>query len=384
STNAEEENTKSKLEIGVELESHVDVVERNQEAHDIVGDWKARREKKRTSFIMRGASKEQYMCDFSQRRSDTCVVEGDVRVLVPKCVVNHDVPAIIFSTGGFLGNFFHDFTDVLIPLFITSRQYNGDVRFLVTNFNSRWIKKYQPLLLRSPVSNYHLDREKSTHCFPKAHVGLISHKELSINSSISPNGYSMTEFRELLRTCYSLSRNSVSKGTRRPRLLIVFRKGSRTFMNKKEVILMARGLGYKVVLAGPEETHNLPRFARIVNSCDVMMGVHGAGLANMMFLPDNATLIQIVPWGGLGYACRHDFGNPAPDMGLRYLEYEIREEESSLIYQYPRDHPVFSDPLSIHKQGWNALWSIFLNQQNIKLDVRRFRGVLQEALKSLR
>nr|CAD1834500.1 unnamed protein product [Ananas comosus var. bracteatus] len=38
STNPEEENTKSKLEIaGVELESHVDVVERNQEAHDIVG-----------------------------------------------------------------------------------------------------------------------------------------------------------------------------------------------------------------------------------------------------------------------------------------------------------------------------------------------------------
>ncbi|XP_020098297.1 uncharacterized protein LOC109717050 isoform X2 [Ananas comosus] len=423
STNAEEENTKSKLEIGVELESHVDVVERNQEAHDIVGG--------------EVLPKSNILCDFSQRRSDTCVVEGDVRVLgrastiilagdlqlhtspqdtwkvrpyarkweqpimekikeltlkgpikpkeSPKCVVNHDVPAIIFSTGGFLGNFFHDFTDVLIPLFITSRQYNGDVRFLVTNFNSRWIKKYQPLLLRLsrfPIIN--LDGEKSTHCFPKAHVGLISHKELSINSSISPNGYSMTEFRELLRTCYSLSRNSVSKGTRRPRLLIVFRKGSRTFMNKKEVILMARGLGYKVVLAGPEETHNLPRFARIVNSCDVMMGVHGAGLANMMFLPDNATLIQIVPWGRLGYACRHDFGNPAPDMGLRYLEYEIREEESSLIYQYPRDHPVFSDPLSIHKQGWNALWSIFLNQQNIKLDVRRFRGVLQEALKSLR
>ncbi|XP_072995342.1 beta-1,2-xylosyltransferase XYXT1-like isoform X1 [Typha latifolia] len=381
--------------------------------------------------------KSKIVCDFSQRRSDTCVMNGDVRVLSqistiilagnpqldtsrqnlwkvrpyarkweqpvmekikeltlkghirpeesPKCSINHTVPAIVFSTGGFLGNFFHDFTDVLVPLFITSRQYNREVQFLVTNFNSRWIKKYQPILAR--LSHYeiiNLDREKRVHCFPKAHAGLLSHKEFGIYARKSPNGHSMTDFRELLRESFSLSRKSVSFGTKKPRLVILYRKGSRTFMNKKEVVSMARRLGYKVILAGPEETRNLPRFARTVNSCDVMMGIHGAGLANMIFLPDNATLLQIVPWGGLGYACRHDFGDPASDMGIKYLEYDIKEEESSLIYQYPRDHPVFTDPLSIHKQGWNALWSVFLNRQNVNLDCRRFRGVLQEVLRSLR
>ncbi|KAG0475014.1 hypothetical protein HPP92_014700 [Vanilla planifolia] len=109
------------------------------------------------------------ICDFSESRSDTCYMLGDVRVLSssssillvstssqppsssnnssqsikpyarkwepqsmqnikelhlrtsskqqqsPDCNLKHTVPGIIFSTGGFLGNFFHDFTDVIIP-----------------------------------------------------------------------------------------------------------------------------------------------------------------------------------------------------------------------------------------------------------------------------
>jgi hypothetical protein len=40
----------------------------------------------------------------------------------------------------------------------------------------------------------------------------------------------------------------------------------------------------------------MPNFARLVNSADVMMGVHGAGLTNMVFLPSRAVLVQVVPF----------------------------------------------------------------------------------------
>ncbi|XP_064991204.1 alpha-1,3-arabinosyltransferase XAT3-like isoform X2 [Musa acuminata AAA Group] len=384
-----------------------------------------------------GVAERKITCDLSERRSDTCVMHGDVRVLgysssiilskapqadapgeentwkirpyarkwesplmeiireltlkestkpadTPQCAVHHTVPAIVFSTGGFLGNFFHDFTDVLIPLFTTARQYRGEAQFLVTNFNYGWIKKYEQILRR--LSHYQiidLDRDGRVHCFRHVHVGLLSHKELSMDPAKSPNGYSMADFREFLRSCFSLKRKSVSAGNRKPRLLMINRKGPRSFTNRREVASLARSLGYKVVVAGPEETKNLSRFARVVNSCDVMMGVHGAGLTNMLFLPTDAALVQVIPWGGLKYACGHDFGEPAPDMGIRYLEYEIKEGESSLMRQYPRSHPVFTDPLSIHKQGWNVLWSVFLNKQSVRLDVRRFKGVLQEAMNAL-
>ncbi|XP_020583643.1 EGF domain-specific O-linked N-acetylglucosamine transferase-like isoform X2 [Phalaenopsis equestris] len=380
------------------------------------------------------------VCDLSESRSDTCSMFGDIRVLsssytifaamssespIPlenhthiikpyarkwepesmknikelslktssklqqnlTCNQNHAVPAIIFSTGGFLGNFFHDFTDVLIPLFVTSRQFNGNVQFLVTDFNAKWINKYRPILLglsRFEVIN--MDIEKNIHCFPCVHVGLKSHRVLGIDPSKTPKGYTMSDFKRFLRESFSLKRSSIvgKKSRRKPRLLMILRKGSRSIMNEKEVIMMARRIGYKVITARPEEMKELTKFAEIVNSCDVMMGVHGAGLANMLFLPENSTVIQIIPLGGLTYACRHDFGEPAPDMGIKYLEYEIKDDESSLIKLYPRDHAVFKDPFSIHQQGWNQLWSIFLDKQMVKIDVGRFRVLLLEVYKSIK
>ncbi|XP_020089294.1 uncharacterized protein LOC109710901 isoform X3 [Ananas comosus] len=378
--------------------------------------------------------KNKIVCDYSQQRSDTCYAHGDIRIVgvwsiifaasttttttshpsykirpyarkweqntmdsikeltiipspandqIPVCTSRHEVPAIVFSTGGFVGNLFHDFTDILIPLYITSREYNGDVRFLVTNFNWQWIMKYQPMLLQ--LSKYpiiDLDGESRVHCFPFVHVGLKSHKELGIDSSISPNNYSMSDFKEFLRQCFSLKRASVDK-RRKPRLLMLLRRGSRSLMNEKEVVSMAKSVGFRVVAARPEATGDVARFARVVNSCDAMMGVHGAGLTNMVFLPDGAAAVQVVPWGELKWACRHDFGEPTAGMGIRYVEYEIAKEESSLIYRYPRDHAVFTDPISIHRQGWNALWSVFLHEQSVMLDVGRFRGVLQEVYQSL-
>ncbi|XP_059306442.1 uncharacterized protein LOC132057870 [Lycium ferocissimum] len=55
---------------------------------------------------------------------------------IPICTRNYIVPAVVFSTKGYAGNHFHDFTDVLIPLFQTSRRFNGEVQFLI-NFSTK-------------------------------------------------------------------------------------------------------------------------------------------------------------------------------------------------------------------------------------------------------
>ncbi|KAK4842841.1 hypothetical protein QYF36_000675 [Acer negundo] len=79
---------------------------------------------------------------------------------------------------------------------------------------------------------------------------------------------------------------------------------------------------YKVVVAEANLSTDLAGFAKIVNSCDVLMGVHGAGLINMVFLPDNAILIQIIPLGRIEMLARIDFGEPSRDKKLSYLEYD--------------------------------------------------------------
>jgi hypothetical protein len=74
----------------------------------------------------------------------------------------------------------------------------------------------------------------------------------------------------------------------------------------------------------------------------------------------------------------NDFAKPSEDMNIKYLEYKIRLEESTLIQQYPLDHMIIKDPSSIVKQGWEAFRSVYFDKQNIKLDVHRFRPILQQ------
>ncbi|XP_010916283.1 beta-1,2-xylosyltransferase XYXT1 isoform X2 [Elaeis guineensis] len=380
------------------------------------------------------------ICDFSSRRSDICKMEGDVRIHgksssvvfvtsnqmrnlepneswrlktyarkfdktamkeirevsvkmsssidAPRCTLNHSIPAVVFAVGGYTGNMYHGFSDALIPLFITSRQFNGDVQLLITNTHLWWVHKYRHIL--KSLSRYEtidFDNDDQVRCYPHAIVGLESHEDMAIDPSRAPNGYSMVDFTKFLRSAYSLDRDSPIKmgehPEKKPRLVIIDRYRTRRLVNIQEIVKMAEDLGYEVLRAEARSGTEVAEFAHLINSCDVMMGVHGAGLTNLVFLPMNAVLIQVVPWGRLESVAKYDFGDPARNMKLHYLEYSISEEESTLIDLYPRDHPVFKDPMSLHRQGWRAMGKVYLVEQNVKLDLRRFRPVLLKALELL-
>ncbi|KAJ8773119.1 hypothetical protein K2173_028296 [Erythroxylum novogranatense] len=306
----------------------------------------------------------------------------------PHCSIKHSVAAILFSLGGFSGNHFHDFTDLLIPLYLTSTQFKGEVQFLVTDNRPWWIIKFKRILEK--MSRYEIidmDREEKIHCYSHVIVGLKSHKELSIDPSKSPAGLSMTDFRHLLRKTYSLKRHTVAglkqKKDKRRRLMIISRRSSRALTNERRISKMAKSIGYEVVVAEASLATDLSRFAQLVNSCDVLMGVHGAGLTNMVFLPDNAIVIQILPLGEIDGLARDDFKEPAKDMNLRYLEYKIKRKESSLAKLYSPDNAILTDPLSVHRGGWDAVKSTYMEKQNVKLDLHRFKFTLIEAFELL-
>ncbi|RRT58917.1 hypothetical protein B296_00029201 [Ensete ventricosum] len=303
---------------------------------------------------------------------------------VPACSTNHSDPAIVFALGGYTGNYYHDFTDVLIPLFITSRRFDGEVQFVIETINLWWISKYEQFL-RS-LSRHEIiffNSDDRVHCYRRVVVGLHSHKAMSIDPARVPNGYSMVDFAKLMRVAYSLERDSpIRPGggeAKKPRLLLISRQGSRRFTNLGEIVRTAEELEFEVVVAEAKVGSNVADIARVVNSCDVMMGVHGAGLTNFVFLPTSAVVIQIVPFGKLEDISRACFAYPAEDAGLHYLEYSVSEDESSLTELYPRDHAVFKDPNSIHRLGWNKMGEVYLDKQNVKLDVGRFRPLLLKA-----
>ncbi|CAL9040356.1 unnamed protein product [Musa banksii] len=382
------------------------------------------------------------ICDTSNRKSDICEADGDVRIMGKdtrmvfvaggggggeswtikpyarkwdagsgarvrevtlklvdgyaqdrRCSVNHTVPAMVFAIGGWTGNYFHDFVDVLVPLFETAYHFGGEVQFLIANLNRPWMDKYQLFfkkLSRYEIIEYDDDDDDAIRCFKHVTLGLrcTSAEDFQMEPSKSPHGYTMFDFAKFARGAFSLERDYASRmgeeADKKPRLMVITRATTRRFMNVEEIVRMAEEVGYEVVVT--EGDPDVSKFSRIVNSCDVLMGVHGSALTNMVFLPTNAVVIQVVPWGNLDWIAGHYFRDPSDQMKLNYLEYSISEEETTLTELYPREHAVFKDPMSLHPQNadWETFSRIFLKEQNVKLDVTRFRAYLERALRILR
>ncbi|KAJ3694365.1 hypothetical protein LUZ60_009845 [Juncus effusus] len=301
-----------------------------------------------------------------------------------QCTVTHKVPAVIFSLSDYNKNFFHDVADVLIPLFLTSYKFKGEVQFFVTDYKQWWIQKYRPILRRLSRHNIiNFDRDKNVHCVEHAFLGLFRDRDLILHShpTRNPNNYTMLDFTRFLHRVYGLKHSAPivlgDASNVKPRLLIVSRTGTRKILNINKLVRMSKELGFEVVVS--EARGNMKKFAQLVNSCDVMLAVHGAGLTNQIFLPIDAVLIQVVPWGKMDWMAKNFYGQPAKEMRLKYLEYYVNKEESSLIKRYPKDHIVFRDPFAIHVQGWDALANVIMSQ-DVGLNLGRFKDTLLSAL----
>ncbi|KAL6848253.1 hypothetical protein ACP4OV_022381 [Aristida adscensionis] len=306
----------------------------------------------------------------------------------PACTDRHGVPGLVFSTGGYTGNYFHAFTDVILPLFLTARRFSGEVLLLATDVQPWWVGKYLPVF--KGISNYELvdlagggDPAARVHCFRHVQVGLTSHDDFSIDPRRAPNNYSMLDFAAFMRAAYGLPRAAVPAATRRrrPRLLVIARARTRRLLNTEEVVRGARRAGFEAVVS--EGGHEVAPFAELANGCDAMVGVHGAGLTNMVFLPTGGVVIQVLPLGPLEFVAGY-FRRPSGDMGLRYLEYRISPEESTLADRYPAGHRVFTNPGGGEPQSWAEFMGVYLFEQDVRLNMTRFRPVLKKALGHLR
>jgi hypothetical protein len=387
-------------------------------------------------------------CDRTSRRTDVCVMRGDVRTRaaastllllnasaaadervrpytrkweagvmatidelrlralpapassdVPKCDVVHHAPAVVFSTGGYTGNVYHEFNDGIIPLYLTARGFRRDVVLVVLEYHDWWMTKYAHVvdqLSAHPVVDFAADRR--THCFPEAVVGLRIHDELAVHPARLPppdsSNLSIRDFRQMLDDAYRgrvqqivdeeaadhppSAAAKASADDQPPRLVIVSRNGSRAIENEPELARAAEALGFRVTVLRPRRDTELAQMYRALNACDAMVGVHGAAMTHFLFMRPGAAFIQIVPLG-TDWAAETYYGAPARSLGLRYLPYKVAPRESSLYGRYHRDHPVLTDPDSVNAKGWQVTKKVYLDGQNVRIDVARFRHRLRQA-----
>ncbi|XP_066313990.1 alpha-1,3-arabinosyltransferase XAT2-like [Miscanthus floridulus] len=310
----------------------------------------------------------------------------------PPCTVTHHVPGVVFALGGYSGNAFHDHADVLLPLFLASLRYDREVQFLVINrVQPWWLGKYRLALRRlSKYDVVNLDGDAHVRCFPHLTVGLRLHKDFGVVPEwvSGRRRVSMPDFTRFLREAYALPRGVPTSPARepgkKPRLMLIQRQRTRRFLNGEEMVRAAEAAGFEVTVTDLVIDAAVDEQARVVNSFDVMVGIHGAGMTNEVFLPPGGVLIQVVPWGKLDLMARIEYGEPAADMRLKYLRYDVTLEESSLLELLGRDHPAIKDPESVHRKGWAAMFDIYMTKQDVRLDITRFGRTLAEAMDHLR
>lgn len=312
----------------------------------------------------------------------------------PACDVRSPVPAMVLAMGGLTGNYWHDFSDIMIPLYLQAARFEGEVQLVVENIQPWYVGKYRAILRRlSRHDIVDMDRDDRVRCFPGAVVGIRMHKEFSIDPAREPLGHSMPEFTAFLRETYSLPRAAPARlagadgeedERARPRMMVISRRHPRKLVNLDAVVALARRVGFEVVIGDPPFNVDVGEFAKEVNAVDVLVGVHGAGLTNSLFLPTGAVFIQINPYGKMEHIGEVDFGIPAVDMGLKYIAYSAGVEETTLVDTLGRDHPAVKDPESIHRSGWGKVAEYYLGKQDVRLDLQRFEPVLRKAMQLLR
>ncbi|XP_044948149.1 beta-1,2-xylosyltransferase XYXT1-like isoform X1 [Hordeum vulgare subsp. vulgare] len=400
--------------------------------------------------VTRGAARKP-ICDLSDPRYDICEISGDARAIganrtvlyvpppdergpdgqewairdqsrkdlgyidkvnvktlstaeslgAPECTSRHTVPAVVFAMNGLTSNPWHDFSDVLIPLFITTRAYDGEIQFLITDLRSWFVDKYR--LILTNLSRYDIvdfNKDANVRCYPHIIVGLRSHADLGIDPARTPQNYTMVDFRMYIRDVFSLppegqgipyEEANKKKGNggiddsmekQRPRLMLISRAENRKFVNLPEISAAVEAAGFEVLVMEPLRDMRLEEFSRVVDSCDVLMGAHGAALTSFFFLRTNAVVLQVVPWG-LEREAMSYFGVHAKDMMLLDIEYTITVEESTLYEKYGKDHVAVSDLELLRKQGWQLLRQYLWEEQDIRLNVTRFSPTLHQLLRTL-
>ncbi|CAM0880778.1 unnamed protein product [Alopecurus aequalis] len=322
------------------------------------------------------------------------------------CDVQHNVTAVVFSTGGYTGNVYHEFNDGIIPLYITARQYNKKVVFVMLEYHDWWMTKYGHIVEQlSDYTPIDFANDNRTHCFPEAVVGLRIHDELAIDASRMPGNQSIQDFRQMLDDAHRgrikvieeeekaaaeakkrhphssggmKVRRATAPGNDKPRLVIVSRNGSRAIENEAELVRAAARAGFRVEVLQPRPNTELAQMYRVLNGSDVMIGVHGAAMTHFLFMRPGSVFIQVVPLG-TDWAAENYYGEPARRLGLRYIPYKILPSESSLYRHYSSDDPVLTDPVTVNAKGWQVTKKVYLDGQNVRLDMARFRRRLREA-----
>jgi hypothetical protein len=109
---------------------------------------------------------------------------------------------------------------------------------------------------------------------------------------------------------------------------LISRRRKRFILNEYELVAAVEALGYECVLL-PFETMTLYEQMRELRSLDVMIGIHGSGLDNAVFLHPGSVMVQLLPYKN-DHRCT--FPSTAEQAGVVYQEWQLQDETKTVLH----------------------------------------------------
>ena len=116
---------------------------------------------------------------------------------------------------------------------------------------------------------------------------------------------------------------------RQPLVTLISRRNKRVILNEAELVARLRGMGLPVVVASLE---TMPLYEQILlfRQTTLLIGIHGSGLINSMYMHPGTALLQLMPYrvnSGASF-----FSTPAESHGISYFEWQNKHRENTVFH----------------------------------------------------
>ena len=208
------------------------------------------------------------------------------------------VDKAVWITDDWSSNYFHWMTDALPRLEACADYINGHAVLLPMAYSKIWFVQELLALLQIPAIYY-------DPAFP------LSVNETLVPSHTAPPGNYHKKFIHGLRSRLVVQDTNETSGNR---IYISRRKaGKRGLTNEDEVQGILRQHGFKVHYM---EDYCLLDQVEIMSEANMLVGLHGAGLTNMLFMPTRSKILEIRNYGDDRDNC---YFTLASEFGHRYF-----------------------------------------------------------------
>lgn len=229
---------------------------------------------------------------------------------------------------------------------------------------------------------------------PDQVVDFISERGLTAvngaGKSLSPEEYArahsdLSRYRYSSFIVASLGLQHVFPPAGKPLVTLISRRNKRLILNEPELVAECHKLGVDVVVASLE---TMPLYEQVLlfRRTSVLVGMHGSGLINSIYMHPGSALLQLMPYkvsSGASF-----FEAPASDGGVNYHEWTNKHVEKSVFHWHflGADYAARKDTILSQGSdccGQSIYFSFWINQDTW-VEPEEFSQVLQAALRSVR